>query len=100
MGNSSHYKLKTTPDISLFLKNLHPDIKRKIKNAIEYLLSDPDAGKNLKEELAGLKSFRTGSFRIIYRITKPATIELIAVGPRKNIYEITLKLLLKSSLNE
>jgi len=34
-------------------------------------------------------------FRIIYRTAKQDVIEVIAVGPRKTIYEETLKFLLR-----
>ena len=47
---------------------------------------DPGEGKALKEELAGLHSFRVSRFRIVYRV-KNRVVEIIAVGPRNRIYE-------------
>jgi len=34
-----------------------------------------------------------GSFRIIYRVAPSRVIELVAIGPRRAIYEETLRLL-------
>ncbi|MCL5277189.1 MAG: type II toxin-antitoxin system RelE/ParE family toxin, partial [Deltaproteobacteria bacterium] len=50
----------------------------------------------LKDELTGLRSFRVGSFRIIYRISTRKIIEIVAIGPRERIYEETFRLLKKS----
>jgi len=41
--------------------------------------------------LARLRSFRVGRIRIIYRESQDA-IDIVAVGPRKSIYEETLRL--------
>ena len=58
---------------------------------MEIILSEPKSGKALKDELSGLRSFRTGSFRIIYRIKEPEQIELVAIGSRERIYEETFR---------
>jgi mRNA-degrading endonuclease RelE of RelBE toxin-antitoxin system len=73
---------------------LHPDIKRKIKAALQAIINDPQTGKRLRDELKGLQSFKAGKFRVIYK-TAPdkGIIEIIAIGPRKTIYEETLRLL-------
>jgi mRNA interferase RelE/StbE len=52
-------------------------------------------GKALINELAGLRSFRVSSFRIIYRIKNPEQIELVAIGPRQRIYEETFRIIQK-----
>ncbi|HDZ00357.1 MAG TPA: cytotoxin, partial [Nitrospirae bacterium] len=49
--------------------------------------------KTLKDELAGLRSFRVSQFRIIYRISRREHIEIVAIGPRERIYEETYRLL-------
>ena len=57
---------------------------------------DPQSGKALKDELEGLQSFKVGKFRVVYTISKnKGIIEVVAIGPRKTIYEETLKLLRK-----
>lgn len=91
--NQGMNKLKLTKDLRAFISKLHPVIKEKIKNGLIAIISDPGIGKNLKEELAGLKSLRIGKFRIIYRPEKSGTISIIAIGPRSMIYEETLKLI-------
>ena len=50
-------------------------------------------GKQLRDELAGLRSFRVGRFRVIYRVASKRLIELVTIGPRRTIYEETLRLL-------
>lgn len=86
------YKLKVPATVSTLIKNLHPKIKKKIRYGINEIVSDPYSGKLLKHELEGLQSYRIGKYRIIYRKTSKI-IELIAIGPRKNIYAETLKLI-------
>lgn len=71
---------------------MHPDLKRKTKASMKVILSDPSSGKALKDELAGLRSFRVGSFRVIYRVMRNV-VEIVAIGPRERIYEETYRLL-------
>jgi len=51
----------------------------------------------LRDDLEGLKSYRIGRFRIIYRVSSKKNIEIVAVGPRKSIYEETLRILKKQA---
>ncbi len=88
------YKLRVTEEIARFIRSIHPEIKRKIKGALKIISSTPDAGKALRDDLAGLRSFRVSRFRIIYRISG-RTIEIIAVGPRERVYEETYRLIKK-----
>lgn len=74
---------------------MHPDLKKKIKASLQLIISDPDSGKALKDELAGLRSFRVRTFRIIYRISSSKQIEIVAIGPRERIYEETFRILKK-----
>jgi len=89
-------KLKIPDETAAVVRSMHPNLKRKIKSALQAILADPQAGKALKDELEGLWSFRVGKLRVVYRITgKKKVLEIIAVGPRKNIYEETLRLIKK-----
>ena len=90
------YRLSVPEEIVDFLRSLHPEIKRKIKAALELIASDPGVGKSLRDELRGLKSFQVGRLRIIYRVTSKRIIEVVAIGPRKIIYEETYRLLKKA----
>ena len=87
-------KLKMSDETAELVRTLHPDIKRKIKAALQAVLNDPHSGKELKDELEGLQSFKVGKFRVVYKTAKDkGIIEVVAIGPRKTIYEETLTLL-------
>jgi len=69
-------------------------LKKRIHNALELIRKQPGEGKPLQRELSGYRSFRIGKFRIIYRVTMKE-IEIVAVGPRRTIYEETARLMKK-----
>ena len=79
------------------IRNLHPQLKRKIKSSFQTILSDPFSGKALKDDLTGLRSFRVSRYRIIYKVSDRKQIEVVAVGPRKRIYEDTFHILKKEN---
>jgi mRNA interferase RelE/StbE len=89
------YKLVVPKDLRELVRTMHPSLKKKVKASLEIILSEPPSGKALKDELSGLRSFRIGSFRIIYRIKEPQQIELVAIGPRERIYEETFRIIQK-----
>jgi mRNA-degrading endonuclease RelE of RelBE toxin-antitoxin system len=66
--------------------HLPPEFKHKVKSALRSLAKDPYQAKELKEELAGLRSYRIGRTRLIVRIVGTA-VEVVAFGPRSDIYE-------------
>ncbi len=85
-------RLKLSGETRSLIQHLHPELKRKIPAALEQILQDPYSGKALREDLQGLRSLPVGRFRIIYR-PFPMIIEIVAIGPRKTIYEDTLRLI-------
>ena len=89
------YKLVVPGDIQELIKTMHPSLKKKVKSSLKMILSDPHVGKALLDELAGLRSLRVSSFRIVYRIRDPERIELVAIGPRGRIYEETFRIIQK-----
>ncbi|MBI3752631.1 MAG: type II toxin-antitoxin system RelE/ParE family toxin [Deltaproteobacteria bacterium] len=89
------YKLIVPDDISKLIRTLHPHLKKKIKISLSAILSEPYSGKALMDELAGLRSFRVSSFRIIYRIKDSRQIEIVAIGPREHIYQETFRIIRK-----
>jgi mRNA interferase RelE/StbE len=89
------HQLRVPADVARLIQNLHPDLKRKVRGTLEQSLADPHSGKALKDELEGLRSFRIGRFRIIYRIASGRRIDLVAVGPRAIIYEETYRRITK-----
>jgi mRNA interferase RelE/StbE len=90
------YKLRIPDDLAILVRGMHPHLKRKIKASLKLILSNPNEGKALKNDLAGLRSFRVSRFRIIYRMQKNV-IEIIALGPRERIYEETFLILKKEA---
>lgn len=55
---------------------------KKIKASLKMIVSNPKEGKELRDELAGLRSFRMGRFRIIHRVTR-GVLKVVAVGPKE-----------------
>ena len=88
-------RLAVSKKIEELIRKMHPDLKKRIRASLKIILSDPDSGKPLVEELSGLRSFRVKTLRIIYRIKEPETIEIVAIGPRDRIYEETFRLIRK-----
>ena len=89
-------KLVVPGDIEELIRKMHPDLRKKIRASLNMILSEPNSGKALMDELSGLRSMRVSSFRIIYRIRNAEQIELVAIGPRDRIYEETFRLVQKS----
>jgi len=86
--------LKIPTDTLSFLRTIHPDIKRKLKAGLKEITMYPSAGKSLKDELEGLRSYRVGRYRIIYRDVS-SILEIIEIGEREKVYEDTLKKLIR-----
>ena len=84
-------RLRLAPEVVSLLRGLHPDLKRRLRAALDRIVVDPSAGKALRAELAGLRTLRVGRIRIVYRESQEV-IEIVAVGPRDLIYEETLRL--------
>ena len=89
------HKLRIPDDIVSLIHGMHPLLKKRVKAALIEISNDPYCGKALKEELSGLRSFRIKRFRIIHRVSKQKYIEVIALGPRKYIYEETFRIIRK-----
>ena len=86
-------KLRIPDELVTLIRGLHPQLKKKIRAALLEITNDPSTGKALKDELKGLCSYRLRRIRIVYRISGKNFIDIIAIGPRKNIYEETYRLL-------
>jgi mRNA interferase RelE/StbE len=98
--NPAQYKIKTSGEIAHLIRGIHPHLKKKIRSALTIIAKNPAIGKSLRDALTGLKSYRISTFRIIYRVSSRQCIELIAVGPRKTIYEETYRLIKKERKRE
>ncbi len=86
-------RLRVPNDIVDLIRKTHPHLKKKIKASLNTISKDPESGKVLKGDLRGLSSFRVSRFRIIYRISSNTEIQIIAIGPRAQIYDETFRIL-------
>ena len=92
-GSTKTYRKLRVPEyVADLVRSLHPELKRKVKSALKQILENPSSGKALKEELQGLNSYQVGKLRIIYRPAARRVIEIVAIGPRKSIYQETYRM--------
>jgi mRNA-degrading endonuclease RelE of RelBE toxin-antitoxin system len=90
----TRHRIEMAQGVSDLVPHLPPELKRKVKAAFRSIAlrpragqaDDPYLGKELKEELVGLRSYPIARARIIYRIAG-AAVEVVAFGPRADIYE-------------
>ena len=87
------HRIVVPKEIGEFIRKMHPDLKRKVRASLKMIMSEPGSGKAPMDELSGLRSFGLSSFPIIFRIAEAGRIELVAIGPRKRIYEETMRIL-------
>jgi mRNA interferase RelE/StbE len=88
-------KLRVPDNIGILIQGMHPDLRKKIKGSLQTILSEPYCGTPPKDELNGLLSFRVSQFRIIYKMSGKRTIDIVAVGPREEIYKETYRIIAK-----
>ena len=82
------YRLRIPPEIVSFIRHLHPQIKARIRRALEEIELNPFLGKPLKGELGGLYSYRATYYRIVYQIKhSEILIEVVDIAERKIVYE-------------
>ena len=76
------------------VKMLDPAVRRRMLAALRKLRADPERGKPLQLVLKGLRSWRTGDYRIVYRVIESRIeILVVAVGHRRDVYARLKKLL-------
>ncbi len=84
----AQFRSAIPPPVAEAIRRLHPDLKRSIRQAIRALCDDPHCGEPLQEELKGCWKYRVRRFRIVYSIDRAKrAIRILAVGPRRTIYE-------------
>ena len=90
------YRLAIPPLVEETISHLPPNLKGKIRSALETIREDPHLGKPLKDELRGLWSYPVRRYRIVYRIHHGRIeIQIIDLGPRNLIYERVLEVIKK-----
>ena len=76
------------PSVAEVIRHLSPELKRSVKHAIRAISADPHCGDSLQRELADYWKYRVRRFRIVYSIDRAGrVIRIVAVGPRRTIYE-------------
>ena len=81
------YRVIVPPHVERDLTHYPPQLKTKIRAALDQLSIDPYQGKALKEELVGRYSFRVARYRIIDRIHDGVLeVLVVAIGHRRTIY--------------
>lgn len=91
-------RLRVPNDVAAMVRGMHPELKRKLRAALGSLVAGSASGKALKEELSGLRSFRVGRYRVIYRESS-RELEIVAIGPRARVYEETYRAIRKDRQN-
>lgn len=82
------YRARYTPEAAERIRKFQPQVKREIKEGIKTLLISPLAGHSLQFELAGFRSYRVRTYRVICRIHgDESCLDVVFVGPRRNVYE-------------
>jgi mRNA interferase RelE/StbE len=89
---SEPIRIKIPAEVADLIRSLHPQIKRKVRAALDEILKKPSSGKHLRGDLAAFRSFRVGKIRIIYR-EKNSILEIVTIGRREVIYYETALLL-------
>ena len=70
------------------IRKLDPQVRRRVRAAIDILAESPERGKPLQMTLRGLRSWRTGDFRLVYRVVdERIEILIVAVGHRRQVYD-------------
>ena len=82
------WTVRYTETAAKAIKKLDPSVRTRVRAAIDALREDPHRGKPLQLTLKGLYSWRTGDWRIVYRIERQR-IEVVhaTVGHRREVYD-------------
>ena len=70
------------------IRKLDPGTRNRVRAAVEELSRDPLQGKPLSFTLKGLRSWRTGDWRIVYKAeAERVVVVVVTVGHRRDVYE-------------
>lgn len=82
------WTIQYTANAARAIRSLDAQVQRRVRAALEALREDPLRGKPLQLTLKGLRSLRTGDYRIIYRVVQERIeILVVAVGHRREVYD-------------
>jgi mRNA interferase RelE/StbE len=82
------WRVNYTRSAARAIRSLDPQVRARVRAAVERLTEEPTRGKPLQLTLRGLRSWRTGDWRIVYRATDQLLeILVVAVGHRREVYD-------------
>ena len=82
------WTLQYTTSAARAIRKLDPAIRRRVLAAVKKLAQEPERGKPLQLTLKDLRSWRTGDYRIVYRVVeRRVEILVVAPGHRRDVYE-------------
>lgn len=82
------WTIKYSSSATRAIRKLDPAVRGRIRDTLQKLGQEPERGKQLRLGLTGLRTWRTGHYRIIYRLIE-SRIEIIvvAIGHRRDVYK-------------
>ncbi len=82
------YSILYTSEARSFIGACGKKIKCQLKAAVERIAVAPEIGKRLVQELSGFWSYRSGDYRIIYRVLhSEIVVVIVVIGYRREIYK-------------
>jgi mRNA interferase RelE/StbE len=82
------WTIRYTASAAKAIRKLDPQIQRRVRAAVEALAEDPERGKPLQLTLQGLRSLRTGDYRVIYRtVADRLEVLVVAAGHCREVYD-------------
>jgi mRNA-degrading endonuclease RelE of RelBE toxin-antitoxin system len=79
-------KIRMRETVERDLDTLGRPMRRILLAACQEIFDDWTIGKILTDNLTGYRSHRSGVYRIIYKVRESSSIEIVAIGHRKDIY--------------
>ena len=81
------WTVRYTKTAAKAILRLDPTVRTRVRAAIDTLRDDPYRGKPLQLTLQGLFSWRTGDWRIVYRVKdEHLLVFVVRVGNRGDVY--------------
>jgi mRNA interferase RelE/StbE len=90
-------RARFTPEAARPIPTLPSEIKKLVRASIDELVANHESGSELAGELEGYRSLKAKRYRIVYRPNDAEmTVEILLVGPRRDVYETLRSLLIDS----
>ena len=65
----------------------NPQLFARIEEALDHIALDPYSGKTLEGEFKGIRSYRVGSWRVLYEVyRKQLLVYVLKIADRKEVY--------------